>query len=121
MPSHRVEAVCGLVACGKGILAAHETPRILTRRFDALGMPPAPESRRAYRKMLLTARGGPGFLSGVIRQDDTIRQTTSKGWPFANAAAALPPMKTVSRHSAEGQQYPTRRNSWTMPSTTGSA
>ena len=44
-----------LAACGKGILAADETPGTLTRRFDALGIASTPEARRAYREMLFTA------------------------------------------------------------------
>ena len=44
-----------LVADGKGILAADETPGTLTRRFDALGIRSTAESRRAYRELLFTA------------------------------------------------------------------
>ena len=44
-----------LVADGKGILAADETPGTLTKRFDALGIRSTPESRRAYRQLLFTA------------------------------------------------------------------
>ena len=44
-----------LVADGKGLLAADETPGTLARRFDALGIPSSEESRRAYREMLSAA------------------------------------------------------------------
>src|SRR5262245_59859773 len=37
-----------LVADGKGLLAAEETPTTLTRRFDALYIDSTPESRRSY-------------------------------------------------------------------------
>jgi fructose-bisphosphate aldolase class I len=43
-----------LVADGKGILAADETPATLTKRFDALGIRSTAESRRAYRELLFT-------------------------------------------------------------------
>ena len=46
-----------LVADGKGILAADETPTTLTRRFDALNIDSTPDSRRDYREMLLTTPG----------------------------------------------------------------
>ena len=46
-----------LVADGKGILAADETPTTLTRRFDALKIDSTPESRRAYREMFVDHAG----------------------------------------------------------------
>jgi fructose-bisphosphate aldolase class I len=76
-----------LVADGKGILAADETPGTLTRRFDALGIRSTEHSRRAYREMLFTAPGAAAFLSGVIMQDETIRQTSASGSPLAQVLA----------------------------------
>jgi fructose-bisphosphate aldolase class I len=61
-----------LVADGKGILAADETPGTLTRRFDALVIRSTEQSRRAYREMLFTAPDAATFISGVIMQDETI-------------------------------------------------
>jgi fructose-bisphosphate aldolase class I len=77
-----------LVATGKGILAADETPGTLTRRFDALGIDSTEDSRRAYREMLFTAPGAAQHLSGVILQDETIRQQASDGVAFARTLAA---------------------------------
>ena len=68
---------------GKGILAADETVPTLTRRFDALGIPSTEESRRNYREMLFTFPGAAEFISGVIMQDETIRQKSSAGVPLA--------------------------------------
>ena len=68
-----------LMARGKGLLAADETPGTLTRRFDALGITSTEQSRRAYREMLFTAPGVEAFLSGAILQDETFRQTGSSG------------------------------------------
>ena len=73
-----------LVADGKGILAADETPQTLTRRFDALHIDSTPESRRAYREMLLTTPGVAEFISGIILQDETIYQQSSAGTPLAD-------------------------------------
>ncbi len=67
-----------LVADGKGILAADETVHTLTQRFDTLGIPSTEKSRCTYREMLFTA-GVAEFISGVIMQDETIRQTSSDG------------------------------------------
>ncbi|HXW03854.1 MAG TPA: class I fructose-bisphosphate aldolase [Vicinamibacterales bacterium] len=73
-----------LVAGGKGILAADETPGTLTRRLDAFGLESTPDSRRRYREMFFTAPGIGEFISGVILQDETIHQTSSKGTPLAD-------------------------------------
>ena len=77
-----------LVARGKGILAADETPHTLTRRFDALGIPSTEQTRRAYREMLFTAPGAADFISGVIMQDETIRQAGASGRSLADVLAA---------------------------------
>jgi fructose-bisphosphate aldolase class I len=67
-----------LVADGKGILAADETPGTLTKRFDALGIRSTEQTRRAYRELLFTAPDA-AAISGVILQDETIRQKSSTG------------------------------------------
>lgn len=72
-----------LVADGKGILAADETPGTLTKRLAALGIESTPESRRTYGEMFFTTPGIAAFISGVILQDETIRQRSSKGIPLA--------------------------------------
>jgi fructose-bisphosphate aldolase class I len=76
-----------LVAQGKGILAADETVATLTRRFDALGIRSTEQSRRTYREMLFTPQGIGQFVSGVILQDETIRQQSSTGMPFPEVLA----------------------------------
>ena len=76
-----------LVAGGKGILAADETPRTLTTRFEALPIESSPESRRAYREMFFTTPGIGAFISGVIMQDETIRQNDSTGVSLADRLA----------------------------------
>ena len=76
-----------LVADGKGILAADETPTTLTRRFDALNIDSTPESRRAYRELLCTTPGVAECISGVILQDETIHQQSATGTPLADVLA----------------------------------
>jgi fructose-bisphosphate aldolase class I len=73
----------GLVADGKGILAADESVATLTRRFDTLGIKSTEQSRRAYREMLFTTTGAAEFISGAILYDETIRQKSSGGKPLA--------------------------------------
>jgi len=72
-----------LVSEGKGILAADETPETLTKRLDALKIHSTPDSRRTYRELLFTTPGAAKFISGVIMQDETIRQKSSNGMPLA--------------------------------------
>ena len=82
--SHEWESIAQtLVADGKGILAADETVPTLTRRFDTLRIQSTEPSQRTYREMLFTAPGAAEFISGVILQDETIRQQTSGGTPLA--------------------------------------
>lgn len=77
------ETVQALFADSKGILAADESSKSAQKRFDALGIPCTAETRRQYRQMLLTTPDIEHYLSGVIFYDETIRQTTDAGIPFA--------------------------------------
>jgi fructose-bisphosphate aldolase class I len=72
-----------LVAPGKGTLAADESSGSIATRFDAVGVSSTPETRRAYRELLFTTPGIEEFISGVILFDETIRQATGNGTPFA--------------------------------------
>ena len=82
--SHNLDSVAvHLVADGKGILAVDETAPTLTKRFDILGIASTEQSRRTYREMLFTSPGAADFISGAIMYDETIRQKTSDGMPFA--------------------------------------
>jgi fructose-bisphosphate aldolase class I len=76
------ETARALVADGKGLLAADETPRTLTKRLEKLSIPSTPESRREYREMLFSSPGISEFISGVILQDETIRQKSGAGQPL---------------------------------------
>jgi fructose-bisphosphate aldolase class I len=72
-----------LVAEGKGILAADETVPTLTKRFATLKIESTEDSRRTYREMFFTTPDVSTFISGVILQDETIRQKNAAGIPFA--------------------------------------
>ena len=81
MTRHDLDSVAlTLVSEGKGILAADETIPPLTKRFDTLGIQSTEQSRCSYR-VLFTA-GVAEFISGVIMQDETIRQTSSDSTPL---------------------------------------
>ncbi len=72
-----------MVAKGKGILAADESTGTIAKRFAAIQLDSTEEHRRAYRELLFTAPGAPESISGVILYDETIRQKTADGTPFA--------------------------------------
>ena len=76
-----------LVAEGKGILAADESTKTMTRRLQALGIESTAETRRRYREMLLLAPGAEEHISGAILYDETIRQGASDRVPFPRALA----------------------------------
>jgi len=73
------EIARALVADGKGILAADETPRTVTKRLNARGIESTADSRRDYREMFFRTPGVGAYISGVILQDETIRQSTADG------------------------------------------
>ena len=76
-----------IVAGNRGILAADESTGTITKRFDAIGLESTPETRRAYRNLLFTALGMEDYIGGVILFDETIRQRSDDGTPFADLLA----------------------------------
>ncbi len=72
-----------LVAAPKGILAIDESIATCNKRFEKLGVPTTVEKRRDYRDLLVTAPGIEEYVSGFILFDETIRQATTAGVPFA--------------------------------------
>ncbi len=76
-----------MVAPGRGILAADESTGTIKKRFDAIKVENTEENRRAYREMLFAAPGIAEHISGVIMYDETLRQKTRAGVPFAELLA----------------------------------
>jgi fructose-bisphosphate aldolase class I len=78
----------GLMAQGKGILAADESIATMSSRLARAGVAPTVANRKAYREMLITAPGLAAGISGVILCDETIRQRLTDGRSFPQALAA---------------------------------
>lgn len=76
-----------MVAPGKGILAADESFPTIKKRFAAINLESTEEARRSYREMLFTSPGIAEHISGVILFDETLRQSTLAGVPFARCLA----------------------------------
>lgn len=72
----------GMVAAGKGILAADESTGTIKKRFDSIKLESTEEHRRTYREMLFTTPDAAASISGVIFYDETLRQKTAAGVPF---------------------------------------
>lgn len=74
-----------MVARGKGILAIDESMGTCEKRFTPLGIEFSEEKRRQYRELLVTAEGIENSVAGFILFDETLRQSTTNGVPFAKA------------------------------------
>lgn len=72
-----------IVAKQKGVLAADESTPTIKKRFDSIGVESTEENRRRYREILITAEGIERNIGGVIFYDETLRQSTRDGVPFA--------------------------------------
>lgn len=83
MSIHELESVArGVVAPGKGILAADESFPTIKKRFASINVETSEEHRRAYRELLFTTPGVEEFISGVITFDETMRHKSVDGTPF---------------------------------------
>jgi fructose-bisphosphate aldolase class I len=96
--AERLEDIAArLVAPGKGILAADESNATCTKRFEALGIPSTPDTRRDYRELFFRAdEAMRNFVSGVILYDETLRQNAADGTPLVKVisdSGAIPGIK----------------------------
>jgi fructose-bisphosphate aldolase class I len=85
--SDLVATARALVAGDKGLLAMDESNPTCDQRLAAAGIAQSQPVRRAYREMIVTTPGLSGSISGAILYDETIRQHTRDGTPFADALA----------------------------------
>lgn len=77
------ETAQAMVAKGKGIIAIDESTGTIGKRFEQVGIANNEENRRAYRELLLTTPKLSEHISGAILFDETLRQSTKAGVPFA--------------------------------------
>ncbi|WP_374012144.1 class I fructose-bisphosphate aldolase [Pseudoxanthomonas koreensis] len=81
------ETALAMVAPGKGIIAVDESTATIGKRFAAVGIDNSEEHRRVYRELLLTTPKLSEHISGAILYDETLRQSTRDGVPFARYMA----------------------------------
>ncbi|MCK9532473.1 MAG: fructose-bisphosphate aldolase class I [Gammaproteobacteria bacterium] len=79
--------VSALVVPGKGILAADESIPTITKRFQAVGIQSNPDTRRAYRELLIGTPQIGEYLSGIILFEETLDQKASDGTPLPELCA----------------------------------
>ncbi|MCF7223374.1 class I fructose-bisphosphate aldolase [Marilutibacter chinensis] len=90
------ETAQAMVAPGKGIIAIDESTGTIAKRFAGVGVENTEENRRAYRELLLTTPKLSDHISGAILYDETLRQSTRDGVPFAKVmtdAGMIPGIK----------------------------
>lgn len=84
MAAHELAKIAqAMVAPGKGILAADESTGTIEKRFVSIKVESTEPNRRAYRDMLFTTKDLEQYISGVILYDETLRQKSADGTPFA--------------------------------------
>ena len=76
-----------IVAKQKGVLAADESSPTIKKRFDTIQVESTEEKRRRYREMLFSTQGIERNIGGVILFEETLRQSTQDGIPFARLLA----------------------------------
>ena len=81
------ETAQAMVAAGKGIIAIDESTTTIAKRFAGVGIENTEENRRAYRELLLATPKLNEYISGAILFDETLRQSTKAGVPFAKHMA----------------------------------
>ncbi len=72
------ETAQNLATSPKGILAADESTKTITKRFESIGLISNPDLNKKYREMLFTTPKIEQFISGVILYDETIKQGLGK-------------------------------------------
>ena len=84
-PQPLIDTARALVAGDRGLLAMDESTTTCNKRFAPLGIPQTAEMHRQYRDMIVTTPRLGDCISGAILFDETIRQKTNAGVPFAQA------------------------------------
>ena len=86
MNTHALTEIArNLLSGDKGLLAMDESNPTCNQRFAALGIPQSAEMRRAWRELIVSTPGLGESIGGAILFDETLRQQTQDGRPFANA------------------------------------
>nr|BAJ98432.1 predicted protein [Hordeum vulgare subsp. vulgare] len=69
---------------GRGILAIDESSATCGKRLASIGLDNTEVNRQAYRQLLLTTAGLGEYISGAIRFEETLYQSTTDGKTFVD-------------------------------------
>lgn len=109
MDSNKLRSVAAaIVSNGKGVLAADESTPTIKKRLDSINVESTEPTRRRYRELLFTTEGIESYIGGVILFDETIRQSTIDGVPFAQVLSerGIVPGIKVDKGAKALAQYP---------------
>ncbi|MCX7955896.1 MAG: fructose-bisphosphate aldolase class I [Patescibacteria group bacterium] len=73
-----------LVAPKKGILAADESLKTMTKRLSSIGVESTLENRSMWRQIMVETEGIENYISGIILYDETLRNPLSNGKMIAD-------------------------------------
>ena len=85
-----------MVAPKKGILAADESLKTMTKRLESIGVESTLVNRSLWRQIMVTTSGFEKAISGIILFDETLRNPLPSGQTIANilkSAGVLPGIK----------------------------
>ncbi len=68
-----------LVAPKKGILAADESLKTMTKRLASIGVESTLENRQMWRQIMVETEGFENYISGIILYDETLRNPLPNG------------------------------------------
>ena len=85
-----------ILSNGKGILAADESTRTMTKRLEAINVPSSSKNRLLFRETLFSSEAMKNCIGGVILYDETIKQTSNSNKTIPNlisSSGAVPGIK----------------------------
>ena len=85
-----------IIANGKGILAADESPGTMTKRLQSIKVESTSKNRLLFRETLFSSSGMKSYVGGVILYDETIKQSASSGKKISeliSSSGAVPGIK----------------------------
>lgn len=100
-----------MVAPKKGILAADESIKTMTKRLDAIGVESTLENRSMWRQIMVESEGIENYVSGIILFDETLRNPLPNGKMIADILKEkdiLPGIKTdegVYKFNDKGESF----------------
>lgn len=86
-----------LVAPKKGILAADESLKTMTKRLASIGVESTLENRQMWRQIMIETDGFENYISGIILYDETLRNPLPNGKMIADILkekGVMPGIKT---------------------------